>query len=190
MSERFLIRNYGPSRNLPDGHGSYIFIEHERVRSTSDPELAKLFTTYPQIHVTDRGEEAFPAPVLPEPPVGPEPPEDEDEAEDEDEDEVEDEVEDEAADYSDLAVKDLREIAQERDIPIVGLLKADLIRTLQENDAASTDEWRVGQPVKYEDEDEIYHIVSVPEEADGEFIIKNDEQEEYSALADQLAVVE
>jgi len=140
MAERFLIRNYGPSRNLEDGKGSYIFLERDRVRSTSDPEMAKLMSTYPEIHVTDRGVEAFPAPILPAPPQGPEPPkEDDDEVVEvvEESKEVEDDEEHGEVDYTELTVADLREIAYERDIDTKGLLKADLIQALQEDDATS-----------------------------------------------------
>jgi len=117
MAERFIIRNYGPSRNLKDGKGSYIFIERDRVRATSDPNMAKLFATYPQIHVTDRGEEFGRPAILPQPPVGPEPPEDDDDKVKDKVDQGEDQVEEAVAiDYETLRVSDLQEIATEREL--------------------------------------------------------------------------
>lgn len=124
--ERFVIRNYGPSRNLPDGRGSYIFIERDRVRGTSDPELAKLFATYPEIHVADRGEDVAP-PFVPSAPPGPPPPPDQD-----DEKPEEDE---QKKSYEALTKRDLLGMAKLRGIPTSGLRRDDLIVALKKMDS-------------------------------------------------------
>jgi len=143
MAERFLIRNYGPSRNLEDGKGSYVFIERDRVRATSDPELAKVLASYPQVHVTDRGEDLpVSQPPVSAPLLNPESENDEDEAKDEagNEEEIkdikEDDDEEDVIDYDSLTVSDLREIAQERGLATTRLKKAELVKVLQDDDAS------------------------------------------------------
>jgi len=118
--ERFVIRNYGPSRNLPDGHGSYIFIEKDRIRGTSDPVLAKLFATYPQINVTDRGV-TFTGPPAIQPPEGPPPP-------------IEPDDIVKAVSYDALDKSELQVLAKARGIPTAHVSRLDLITALQTAD--------------------------------------------------------
>jgi len=205
--QRFVIRNYGSSRNLPDGHGSYIFIERNGVQGTDDEEMAKLFATYPDIHVAERGNNL--SILLPTPPEGPapqveppdEPPDEDEQGEDETEDEQgESEGEDEdATDYEALRVSDLQEIAKDREIPIANLRKPELIEALQKDDAeqkALTEELSakltVGQEVRIDEDEEIYLITVLPEQPDGEFTLepKDPDGNEYGATADQLTLVE
>lgn len=190
--DRYIIRNYGSSRNLPDGRGSYIFMERESARETNDEELAKLFAAYPDVHVADRGGATVVA-APPAPPEGPLPPAEEpedndDQSEDNDNQGEEPEGEQgEENDYSDLLVADLQEIAEERSIPITGLLKADLVEALLQNDAQK--KLTIGQRVKCDDEDEEYVVSAVSEDVDGEFTIQNKDGEEFFVRADQLTVI-
>lgn len=132
---RFVIRNYGSSRNLPDGHGSYIFMERDSARETEDEALAELFASYPDVHVSGREDVAVAVAPLP-PPEGPPPlegPPDEQEDDDDQDEDVQEE--DEAVDYSALFLVDLQEIAKERDIKTAGLKKSDLVEALLNSDA-------------------------------------------------------
>lgn len=208
--ERFIIRNYGTSRNLPDGHGSYIFLEHDAARPTNDEDMAKLFNTYPDVQVAERDGKlvGLPEPVVfAAPPEGPAPPkEPPDEGEDEDkgdqgeakgalsEDEQVEEVK--AIEYKTLLLGDLQEIAKEREIPTSGVLKADLIVALQEYDRTAVQpepsKLTVGREVKVDEDETIYLITVVPEQPDGEFTLEPKEPDgnEYGATADQLTIVE
>ncbi len=203
--DRYVIRNYGSSRNLPDGKGSYVFMERDSARETNDEELAKLFASYPEVHVAERGGDALPAPPVSVPPVGPSPPGDEDE-EPEDGDQIDsgedgasqgEDENDQAAevDYSSLLVADLLTIATERNIKTTGLLKADLVEALIQSDVRKEDELSlsaelpIGQPVKYEDEEEEYVISAVPEVVDGEFTVKNSDGKEFLVKADQFTAI-
>ena len=118
--ERFVIRNYGPSRNLPDGHGSYIFIEKDRIRGTSDPVLAKLFAGYSEITVTDRGV-TFTGPPAIHPPEGPPPP-------------IEPDDVIEAVSYDALDKREVQDLAKARGIPTAHVSRLDLIAALQTAD--------------------------------------------------------
>jgi len=118
--ERFVIRNYGPSRNLPDGHGSYIFIEKDRIRGTSDPVLAKLFAGYSEITVTDRGDVIKGLPAI-HPPEGPPPPIDPDDII-------------VAVSYDALDKSELQVLAKARGIPTAHVSRLDLITALQTAD--------------------------------------------------------
>jgi len=111
--ERFVIRNYGPSRNLPDGHGSYIFMERDGVRGTSNEEMAKLFKTYPEVAVSERGSNFVGNP----PPQGPPPPVDSDDVI-------------KKSTYEDLDKRSLQDMAKLRKIPVAGLSRIELIEAL------------------------------------------------------------
>lgn len=208
--ERFIIRNYGTSRNLPDGHGSYIFLEHDAARPTDDEDMAKLFATYPDVEVAERDGKlvGLPEPaVYAQPPEGPLPPEDEDDqGENEDnQDEVKEEEalnedghneEVKAIEYTTLLLGDLQEIAKDRDppVPTSGVLKADLIVALQEWDAQQVklSKLTVGRKVKIDEDETIYLITALPEQPNGEFTLepKDPDGDEYGATADQLTIVE
>lgn len=138
--DRFLIRNYGPTRNLPDGHGSYIFLEHDRVRPTNDEKMAKLFDTYPDVHVTDYGEDIGRI-QLPQPPVGPPPPEDPEDKE----------VVEVPLEYEALGKRDLRDMCKLRGIPITGLHRDELIVALKAKDeeGENDDEGEGGKGIDY-----------------------------------------
>ena len=121
--ERFVMRNYGPSRNLPDGHGSYIFMERGAVRGISDPAMAKLFDSYPDVHVQERGHNIVGPPL----PQGPPPPQ-----------EKEDVVE--KPSYDALSKRDLRDMAKLRKIDVAGLNRDDLIVALNAADGLEQEE--------------------------------------------------
>lgn len=143
--ERFVIRNYGPSRNLPDGHGSYIFLEKDRIRGTSDPELAKLFATYPEITVTDRGV-TFNGPPAIQPPEGPPPP-------------IEPDDIIVAVSYDVLDKSELQVLAKARGIPTAHVSRLDLITALQtadqEEEAAKVDTSIGYEALSYKDLQEV-----------------------------------
>lgn len=191
--DAFVIRNYGSSRNLPDGHGSYIFMERDSVRETNDEAMAKLFATYPDVLVSRRNEDlvnAFPAP-----PEGPPPPVEED---DENEQGENEQGEDPAAvvdestetDYGSMLLVDLQEIAKDRNIAISGVKKADLVVLLEEYDEKISS-LILGQEVRIDDEDKTYVITVLPEEPNGEFTLelKEPDGNEYGATADQLTII-
>lgn len=122
--ERFEIMNCGHTRNFPDGHGSFLFIEGSRIRYTSDPELAKLLAVYPRVSVTDRkmgkavtGLPANPLPVV-QPPKGPDPP-------------VEDDDEVEAVSYESLDKREVQDMAKSRGIPTAHVRRRDMITALE-----------------------------------------------------------
>jgi len=210
--ERFVIRNYGTSRNLPDGHGSYIFLEHDAARPTNDEDMAKLFATYPDVEVKERDGKlvGLPEPVVfAKPPEGPAPPDEppdrgdiqgkEEDEQGKDDQNEDSEVESTAdIEYETLLLGDLQEIAKERDppVPTSGVKKADLVVALQEWDAqqAKLSKLTVGRKVKIDtDEDEtIYLITVLPEQPDGEFTLEPEAPDgnEYGATADQLTIVE
>lgn len=145
MGERYVIRNYGPSRNLP-WKRSYIYIERDGVRGTDDLAMAEEFARFPQITVSERGaREIKPPGQATGPPVPDAPP-----PIDKDETEITESPESVegsetvdvamAIDYSLLLVKDLREICEERDISTEGLLKQDLIAALEDHDEPAAPE--------------------------------------------------
>lgn len=122
--ERFVIRNYGPSRNLPDGHGSYIFMERDRTRPTSDPKMAALFSTYPEVSVTERGENFVDPHQAQVPFVAPP---------------VEPEEIVKKPTYDDLTKRDLIGMAKLRDISTSGFTRDDLIEALRAKDKSDAD---------------------------------------------------
>lgn len=117
--ERFEIRNCGRSQNLKDGHGSYLFLERNGIRYTSDPELAKLLATNPMVSVTDlkkgkavKGEFAI------QPPQGPPPPIDPDDVV-------------EAVSYDALDKRGVRDLAKKRGIPTAHVSRLDMVKALE-----------------------------------------------------------
>jgi hypothetical protein len=151
--KRFVIRNYGPSRQF-DFKGNQIVMNHDGSVETSDEELTRYLGDQEQIEVTDRGIEL----ALPSEPEAEESREerqvtadnpealhrenhpDEDEGEEdsvEEEDQgrsVELEREDEELSYGKLTVPELRELCKDRQISATGLLKNDLVEALQAYD--------------------------------------------------------
>lgn len=148
---RFLIRNYGPSRQIPyKGHS--ICLSRDQAIETDEVELAVVMKEEKNIYVNDRGAE-FAAPVLPKKTEKPddkkERPVTVDNAEavhaenfpDEDEQPkiqppapvVSTEDKDEIA-YADMTVKELQVLAKDRQIKTSGLKKAELIQALEDYD--------------------------------------------------------
>ena len=107
---RFVIRNYGPSRQIPY-KGQQLCLSNDQSIETDDEEEAAAFEAYEAIHVTDRGSELAPPLV---------------------EESVEESKE---VSYEGMTVKELQVIAKDREIKTSGLNKADLIEALGEYDA-------------------------------------------------------
>jgi len=151
---RFIIRNYGPSRQFPY-KGKQICLSNDAAIETDDVEEAAAFGSHKNVHVHDRGVE-FAAPV----PLAP--PEKEKEKERQvtvddveavynekfppDEDEQKQETggteppapvskadKDEIA-YAEMSVKELLVLAKDRQIKTSGLKKDELIQALEAYD--------------------------------------------------------
>lgn len=146
---RFLIRNYGPSRQIAY-KGQQICLSRDQCIETDDSRIAAVLGAEKQVHVTDHGVEAA-APVPPEKQEGEDRTVTVDDAEavhDEkfpDEDVQEQHIQEEQqpvlsndADeiaYADMNVKELRVLAKDRQIETSDLKKADLIKALEDYDA-------------------------------------------------------
>ena len=109
--KRFVIRNYGASRQFPY-KGQSIPISNDSAIETDDEELAVFFKEQETVTVTDRGSELAPSSSVEEP----------------------DESEEPA--YSNMKVPDLRILAEDRQIKTAGLKKAELIEALEAYDTA------------------------------------------------------
>ena len=109
--KRFIIRNYGLTRQIPykDQH---IFVANDQAIETNDEELVAVLRKHENLSVTDRGSELVS--TLSEEPETPE--------------------ETDEMSYSELHVKDLQVIAKDRQIKITGLNKAELIEALEDYD--------------------------------------------------------
>ena len=146
---RFVIRNYGPSRQIPY-KGQQICLSNDQCKETDDAEMAAALGKADLIHVTDRGIEAA-APVPPDKrkekkrkvtiddakAVHDEKFPDEDTqqqttqgtqqpASSEDTDEIA---------YADMTVKELQVLAKDRQLKTSGVRKAELIKALEAYDA-------------------------------------------------------
>lgn len=119
--KRFVIRNYGPTRQL-SYKAQQICITNDCAIETDDAEMAYALEQHGQITVTDRGTDvgedfdAHKAP--PEAAVNPGV---------EDIDEIS---------YEDMNWKEILALAKDRQIKTYGLKKPELIRALQEYDTA------------------------------------------------------
>jgi len=112
--KRFMIRNYGPSRQVPY-KAQTLCIEHDGVIETDDVGEAAALAAEELMHVTDRNEGSEPVSLSAEQSEKPETPADE-------------------IAYDDMNVKELKAIAKDRQLDVKGQLKADLIKTLQAYD--------------------------------------------------------
>lgn len=142
---RFVIRNYGVSRQV-SYKGQQITFLHDQAIETDDEDEAGTLTAQDRAHLTDRGLDAV-ALVPPEvpdekkerkvtvdkEPVPREDPEDVQKKEPEPE-VVPEETGDEIA-YEEMTVPELRVLAKDRQLSISGLLKAEIIETLQDYDS-------------------------------------------------------
>ena len=114
---RFIIRNYGLTRQFPYKNRS-ICIANDNTIETDDEEMAIFFKGQKAIHVTDRGSELASSSI---------------------EEPEQSEGSEEIA-YSDMKVKDLQILAKDREINTAGLKKAELIEALKAYDAAPVEE--------------------------------------------------
>jgi len=153
---RFVIRNYGPSRQIPY-KGMSICLSNDQCIETDDADMAATFSSEKSIHVTDRGIEAA-ASVQVDKSDGKKRSVTVDDAEavhredfpDDDEDsqtqeqvtqDTEQPLPDDAMeyiDYNDLTVKELRELIEDRRIEVDdGYVKKEkLIELLEDYDSA------------------------------------------------------
>lgn len=116
--KRFVIRNYGLTRQIPY-KDQQVCIANDQAIETDDEELVAVLRKHENLHVTDRGSElASSLPVVDEP-----------------ERSEESEESDEIA-YEDILLKDLQVIAKDREIKSSGLNKAELIQALEDYDTA------------------------------------------------------
>lgn len=149
---RFLIRNYGPSRQIPYKGQNLCFYRDQAIE-TDNEEMVAVLGKDKLMHVTDRGVE-FAAPVIPEKRKKKERKVTVDDAEavhDEnfpDEDERQqptqqtqenqqpvssDDINE--IDYADMTVRELMVLAKDRQLKYSGVKKADLIQSLLDYDA-------------------------------------------------------
>jgi len=138
---RFVIRNYGTSKQVPYKGKQIVFL-HDQAIETDDEDEAKTLAAQDRAHLTDRGLDAV-ALMPPEvkgrkvtvdkEPVPKEDPEDVQEKEPEPEAASED-TGDEIS-YKEMTVKELQVLAKDRQLSTSGLLKAELIQALKDYDS-------------------------------------------------------
>lgn len=116
--KRFVIRNYGPSRQFPY-KGRPICIANDGAIETDDEKEAAFFKEQEALTVTDRGSEL--APSLPA-------------------DEPEALEESQEIAYEEMTVKELQVLAKDREIKTSGLSKEKLIQALKNYDEAPVEE--------------------------------------------------
>lgn len=118
--KRFVIRNYGPSRQFPykDQH---IPISNDCAIETDDKEEAAFFKKQKALTVTDRGSELAPSLSV--------------EPETHKESEVSNEIS-----YGDMTVKELQVLVKDREMKASGLNKAELIQALEDYDKTPVEE--------------------------------------------------
>lgn len=148
---RFVIRNYGPSRQIPY-KGQQICMGRDQAIETDDEKMVVALGKADEIHVTDRGVEAA-VPVIPEEPNGKKErevtvdnaeavhdenfPDEDDRQQPTQEDQQpapDGDAEDEIP-YANMTVKELQVLAKDREIKTSGLNKAELIQALEDYDA-------------------------------------------------------
>lgn len=118
--KRFVIRNYGPSRQVPY-NGQSVCLSNDQCIETDDDEMANVFREEERITVTDRGEELA---TISNSPV-----------EESKEEKVV--VDPNELSYDDMSLDELRALAKDRKIAGAGKLKiGGLIEALEEYDEA------------------------------------------------------
>jgi len=139
---RFVIRNYGQSRQVPY-QNTQIYIARDGAMETDDENIAATMKGQKDMTVTDHGVQSNPAP--PEEPkqkgkdkkrqitVDKEPVPKEDPVEKVTPEVVSEEAEEIA--YEEMTVKELQVLAKDRQLTTSGLLKAELIQALKDYDA-------------------------------------------------------
>lgn len=137
--KRFVIRNYGPTRQIPY-KGQQLCISNDGVIETDNEEEAKALETHKAICVTDRGSELAPS-----------------SSEEKPEDSVD---EPEVESYGSMTVVELRAIAKSREMKTSGLDKTKLIEALVEYDEKPDEiSWEVDNKVSVKFDDEPYEGV-------------------------------
>jgi len=133
--KRFVVRNYGPSRQLPVG-GQQVCVVNDGIIETDNEAEAAALGAFEQITVTDRGSGIAPTSS---------PDANHEEKHEENHDDSVDEPEDES--YEDMNLDELQAIAKDREIPTAGLDEAQLIwalvkydETPDEPESSETDE--------------------------------------------------
>lgn len=149
--KRFVIRNYGATRQLPF-KGQNIFIANEEVKETDDEEMARALAEYDFITMTDRGTEEKVHPV------------------EEPEDDISLEPVAEEIDYADMTLPELRELAKARpEMNTKGLRKkADFINAHKAYDSEHVDEPEVpeadiDEPEESTDDDDDDSVLDEPD---------------------------
>jgi len=139
---RFVIRNYGQSRQVPY-QNTQIYIARDGAMETDDEDIAATMKGQKDMTVTDHGVQSNPAPSE-EPKqkgkdkkrqitVDKEPVPKEDPVEKVTPEVVSEEAEEIA--YEEMTVKELQVLAKDRQLTTSGLLKAELIQALKDYDA-------------------------------------------------------
>lgn len=142
---RFVIRNYGTSKQVPYKGQSITFL-HDQAIETDDEDEARALAGQDRAHLTDRGLDAvaLEPPEVPDKkkerkvtvdkePVPKEDPEDVQKKEPEPEAPSKD-TGDEIP-YDEMTVVELKVLAKDRQLSTSGLLKAELIRALKDYDS-------------------------------------------------------
>jgi len=144
---RFVIRNYGPTRQVPY-QNTQIYIARDGAMETDNENIAATMKGQKDMTVTDHGVQSNPAPSE-EPKqkgkdkkrqitVDKEPVPKEDPVEKVTPEVVSEEVVSEEAEeiaYEEMTVKELQVLAKDRQLTTSGLLKAELIQALTDYDA-------------------------------------------------------
>ena len=130
---RFVVRNYGPTRQVPY-RNQQIIIANDKAIETDDMALVAVLQNMEAMHVTDRSP-GTPGPSLPPPKVVP------DEEPQADETPETPETPEEIA-YGDMLMRELVALAKDRTPPIKvsGLKKAELIKALEDYDKAEIEQ--------------------------------------------------
>jgi len=113
--KRFVIRNYGLSRQIPY-KDQQVFIANDRAIETDDEELVAVLRKHENLHVTDRGSELASSLLVVDKP----------------------EKSEESGEiaYKDMLMSDLQVIAKSREVKTSGLNKVELIQALEDYDTA------------------------------------------------------
>lgn len=107
--KRFVIRNYGPSRQV-HYKGIGHCLSNDQSIETNDAKMAAAFAEEEQIHVTDRGEEIGTV-----------------SEQESKQQETQAEIADGEISYDELTVKELRALCEDRSLKCVKLKKASMI---------------------------------------------------------------
>jgi len=134
--KRFVIRNYGPSRQFPF-EDQAICISNDQAIETDDEQIAEALKKHNAVHVTDRGVRELTEQKTIEQKVNSKNDSPSDDTIIEDVDGTENVYE---IQYNDMTVSELKELAKDRDIKTSGLRKQDLIGALEAYDVSDVDE--------------------------------------------------